>query len=40
MTCPNCGHKLVKSEDIGLPKGQIVCPMNMPYQGCGWRKSA
>lgn len=36
--CPKCGGPLVKPASIGLPSswGKLICPMNMPYQGCGW----
>lgn len=36
--CPKCGHEVVTTESIGLGKGELICPMNMPYQGCGWRR--
>ena len=36
--CPDCGHPLIDPTKIGLTKkgwGELYCPMNMPYLGCG-----
>lgn len=34
--CPKCGHELVV--DHPYWKGWIICMMNMPFQGCGWKE--
>lgn len=36
--CPRCGHDLVPASKIGERGNKLVCPGNMPYQGCGWRQ--
>lgn len=37
--CPKCGHQIVTLAYIGLPGLGYICPMNMPFQGCGWRST-
>lgn len=34
--CPRCGHPVVKSIARGNDETVYICPVNMPYQGCGW----
>lgn len=37
--CPKCGEPMIDPTTIGLPKsgwGDLYCPMNMPYYGCGY----
>lgn len=34
--CPQCGHELIKPSSIGLSYGGLICPMNMPFGGCGY----
>lgn len=37
MKCPKCGHEMIDPKKIGLlGYGKLLCPMNMPYMGCGY----
>ncbi len=40
LKCPFCGEPLVTPKHIGLrarAPGELICPMNQPYYGCGAR---